>query len=259
MRLGELQAAYRGYLLTGETAALTPAIVEGAFDAAERLAIYRNNFLIGLGEALKANFPVTLQLVGRDFFEQAARRFVLGHPPRRPCMFEYGAAFPDFLQDLPQLAAMPYVAEMARFEFARVAAYNAPTEASISTEQLSGLSPDQLDALPIRLARHAQLVSVQAPVLELWKAHQSPEPDLAGIDMNSRSHALLVCRPDRSLVVQELGSAAAQFLTAARADANLGLAAAQCGAENDDALGRIIATALDLRLLAAPGQATALK
>src|SRR5213593_273970 len=97
MRLADLQSAYRDYLLTGDSAGLAPAIVADAFDGAERLAIYRNNFLISLGEALKANFPVTLQLVGGGFFEQAARRFVLAHPPRRPCMFEYGAGFPDYL------------------------------------------------------------------------------------------------------------------------------------------------------------------
>ena len=67
MRLAELQAAYRGYLLSGDSAALAPAIVADSFDGPERLAIYRNNFLISLGEALKANFPVTRQLLGTDF------------------------------------------------------------------------------------------------------------------------------------------------------------------------------------------------
>lgn len=252
MNLAQLQDAYRDYLLTGESAKLAPAIVADAFDAAERLAIYRNNFLIGLGEALKANFPVTLQLLGGDFFEQAARRFVLAHPPAQPCLFEYGAGYPDHLRDLPQLAAMPYVAEMARFEFARIAAYNAPTDSYLSADRLAGLSPEQLEKIAIRLARHAQIVSVRAPVLELWQAHQRPEPDLACLDMNARPHALLVCRPNRLLVARELEAPAAQFLAASRSPNRLGLAAAQCGAADDAALGRIIALALELRLLATP-------
>src|SRR5512145_7017 len=95
VRLADLQAAYRGYLLSGDSAPLAPAIVADSFDGPERLAIYRNNFLISLGEALKANFPVTLQLLGTDFFEQAARRFVISRPPQRPCLFEYGAGFAD--------------------------------------------------------------------------------------------------------------------------------------------------------------------
>lgn len=249
MRLADLQAAYRGYLLTGDSAPLAPAIVADAFDAAERLNIYRNNFLIGLGEALKANFPVTLQLLGGDFFEQAARHFVLDHPPQGPCLFEYGEAFPDYLRDLRQLADMPYVAEMARFEFARVAAYNAPAERCLSTGTLARLSPEQLDMLPIRLSPHAQIVSAAAPLLDLWKAHQKPEPDLSDIDMRPRPHALLICRPDRLLVVQEVDASAARFLSAAQAETSLGHAAAQCAVQDDATLSRIIALALDLRLL----------
>ncbi|WP_162917502.1 HvfC/BufC family peptide modification chaperone [Dongia deserti] len=249
MRLADLQGAYRHYLLTGDSAQLAPAIVADAFDGAERLGIYRNNFLVGLSEALKANFPVTLHLLGRDFFEQAARRFVLARPPRRPCLFEYGAEFPGYLSDLPELGALPYVSEVARFEFARIASYNAAVERYVSPDTLANLPPDQLEALPIRRAQHAQVVPVKAPVAELWKAHQVPDPDLSVIDMTARPQVLLVCRPDRALVVRELDAPAAQFLAAVQDETQLGAAAAQCGAEDDMALGRIIALVLELRLL----------
>jgi len=252
MILAQLQAAYRVYLLNGDSAAVAPAIVADAFDASERLAIHRNNFLISLREALKASFPVTLQLVGHGFFEQAAQRFVLAYPPQRPCLFEYGAAFPDYLQALPELAALPYVADVARFEFARVAAYNAPAEEYVSADSLASLAPERLDAVPVRLSRHVQIVAVKAPILDLWMAHRMPEPDFAAIDMTPRSHALLVCRPERSVLMREIDAAAAQFLAATGAGSSLGLAAAQCYAEDDAALGRVIRLALELRLLANP-------
>lgn len=250
MTLAELQAAYRGYLLSGDSAPLAAQIVADSFDGAERLAIYRNNFLIGLGEALKTNFPVALRLLGQEFFEQAARRFVLAHPPRRPCLFEYGAGFADYLRDLPQLAALPYVAEMARFEFARVAAYNAPAEPAVTPAALTGLSPEQLEALPIRRARHVHLVSARTPVLALWQAHQAAEPDVNAIDMTPRPHALLVCRPEQALMCRELDLSASAFLLAAEHETSLGIAAARCGATDDATLGRIVALALQLKLLA---------
>ena len=249
MKLADLQAAYRAYLLSGDSAALAPAIVADAFDGPERLAIYRNNFLISLGEALKANFPVTLQLLGKDFFEQAARRFVLAQPPQRPCLFEYGAGFADYLRDLPHLGTRPYIVDMARFEFARVAAYNAPIEPAITPERLIGLSPEQLEALPIRRARHALIITVRAPVLALWQAHQVAEPDFAAVDMAPRPHAMLVCRPEQALTYQELELPASAFLLAAEHETSLGTAAAHCGATDDATLGRIIALALQLKLL----------
>ena len=249
MRLADLQGAYRDYLLTGDSGKLAPAIVADAFDGAERLSIYRNNFLIGLGEALKVNFPVTQQLLGRDFFEQTARRYVLAHPPRRPCLFEYGAEFPDYLRDLPELSALSYIAQVARFEFARIASYNAPVEPYVSAETLGECPPDQLETLVLRRARHAQIVSVSAPVVELWQAHQAPQSDLSAIDMTARPRDVLVCRPDRILVIRELDAPALRFLSTAERETRLGFAAAQSAAENDAALSRIIALALELRLL----------
>lgn len=250
MNLAALQGAYRAYLLSGRSGELGGAIVEDSFDAEERLRIYRNNFLIGLGEALKANFPVTLQLLGRDFFEQAARRFILQAPPERPCLFEYGDGFADFLEALPELEALPYVAEMARFEFARIAAYNASAEALLSEVEVARIAPEALADLPIRLARHAQILSLRFPMTELWQAHQAPAPDLAGLDLTARPHALLVCRPQRTLALHELNSDALLFLNAARQPTRLAVAAEACGPELDsERLGRVIGLALQYRLL----------
>jgi hypothetical protein len=175
---------------------------------------------------------------------------VLSQPPQRPCLFEYGAGFAEYLRDLPQLATRPYIVDMARFEFARVAAYNAPVEPAVAPDALVGLSPEQLEALPIRRARHALVVAVRAPVLALWQAHQAAEPDFANIDMTPKSYVLLVCRPEQALIYQELDLSASAFLLAAEQDTSLGAAAARCGATDDATLGRVIALALQFRLLA---------
>lgn len=250
MNLADLQGATRAYLLSGEVGALSDAVIADYFDAEERLRIYRSNFLISLTEALKANFPVTLQLVGTAFFEQAARGFIRQAPPDRPCLFEYGVGLPQYLQSLPELAALPYVAEMARFEFARIAAYHAPREAPLTEAEMARIAPEALADLPIRLARHAQIVSLRHPVAELWQAHQSAEPDLSAVDMAARPHALLVCRPDRMLAVQTLDPDALVFLNAAREPTTLAQAADACGPDTDpDRLGTAIGLALKHRLL----------
>ena len=67
--------------------------------------------------------------------------------------------------------------------------------------------------------------------------------------MTPKPQALLVCRPERALMYQELDLSAAAFLLAAQSEISLGIAAARCGATDDDTLGRIIALALRLRLL----------
>lgn len=253
MNLATLQGAYRSYLLGGEPGALAAIVVEESFDAAERLQIYRNNFLVSLGEALKSNFPVTRQIVGEDYFAQAARAFILRAPPTGPCLFEYGESFADFLDKLPEMTALPYVAEMARFEFARIAAYHAPVEALLTDAAIARVPPDNLADLPIRLARHVRLLAVRFPIVALWQAHQAAEPDIATIDMTERLHTLLICRPHRTLVVQRIEADAAAFLSAAREPTRLALAAEATGpGAEPERLGQVIGLALQHRLLVSP-------
>jgi hypothetical protein len=253
MNLGELQSAYRAYLISGEPGPLAGAVIEDSFDATERLRIYRNNFLIGLGEALNSNFPVVRQMVGADFFAQAARAFILRAPPRKPCLFEYGERFPEFLAELPEMAELPYVAEMASFEFARIAAYHASTEALLTDATIARVSPDKLADLPIRLAKHVRLLPVRFTILDLWQAHQAPEPDLTTIDMSPRPHTLLICRPHRTLVTQRIDPTATLFLSTAMRQTKLAHAAEACGPELDpDRLGQVISLALQHRLLVSP-------
>ena len=225
-------------------------MVEGSFDATERLNIYRNNFLIGLGEALNTNFPVVRQMVGADFFAQAARAFILRAPPGKPCLFEYGAGFSEFLAELPDMAKLPYVAEMASFEFARIAAYHAAVEALLTEAAIARIPPEKLADLPIGLAKHVRLLPVRFPILDLWQAHQAPDPDLAAIDMSARPHTLLVCRPHRTLVTQRIEPAATLFLSTAMRQTKLAQAAEACGPNlSPDRLGQVISLALQHRLL----------
>jgi hypothetical protein len=50
-----------------------------------RFAVYRNNVVVGLVNALRSRFPVVEKIVGEEFFAAMARVFVLERPPARRC------------------------------------------------------------------------------------------------------------------------------------------------------------------------------
>lgn len=83
-----------------------------------RLNIYRNNTMISLTNALKATFPVTVQLVDENFFAYAAHAFITAEPPREARLSEFGGGLPRFLARFPACRAYPVIAEMAAFEWA---------------------------------------------------------------------------------------------------------------------------------------------
>lgn len=108
-------------------------------DPATRFAVYRNNVVASLINALTDTYPVTQELVGEAFFRAMAREYVLTEPPRSRVLAFYGLSFADFVERFPPAASLPYLADVARLEMVRVQAYHAADGTSLSAEVITEL------------------------------------------------------------------------------------------------------------------------
>ena len=94
---------------------LAPLLVGGR-DPRGRLAIHRRHYEASLVAALMEKFPAVTWLTGAAFITEAARTFVHRHPPRVPCIAEYGAGFPQWLADRAGAERLPYLRAFAELE-----------------------------------------------------------------------------------------------------------------------------------------------
>src|SRR5712691_2486272 len=117
-RLLELQIQLCQAELGDDTAEIVADIRGDELDPAARVGIYRNHVFATLGVSLQCTFPVVCRLVDERFFAYAAHEYLREHPPRSRCLVEYGADFADFLADLEPCQSLPYLADVARFEWA---------------------------------------------------------------------------------------------------------------------------------------------
>lgn len=204
MNLGAFQADFAAYLC-GTRA--EPPVVSPA-----RAQVYRNNVRLSLSAALAANFPVTEALIGADYFGQAARRFLRDHLPDRPEMAAYGAVFPDFLAQLPDLADYPFVPDVARVERAMIEALLAPDAPPLRAEDFSIVPADAFATLRFEAHPSARLVRSTYAVADLWAAHQTVPPDLTKLDPR-QPQAMLIARSEGQVIWQTLPASAALFLS----------------------------------------------
>jgi hypothetical protein len=72
-------------------------LLTGGDNPASRFAIHSRHYAASLARSLVERFAATVWLAGADFVTEAAMRFVREHPPTRPCIAEYGDAFPSCL------------------------------------------------------------------------------------------------------------------------------------------------------------------
>lgn len=184
-------------------------------DPARRFAVYRNNVIVGLVDALADTYPVAQALVGEAFFRAMAAEFVRAAPPHSPVLAWYGAGFAEFIEHFAPTASLAYLADVARLEWLRVETWHAADAAPLPADALAALLVDA-DHLPeTRFALHPALrvIASAHPVVSLWAAHQTDDPDaaLGEVDM-SRGEAALLTRPALDVGMMRIEPGAAVFV-----------------------------------------------
>lgn len=162
-------------------------------DPAVRFAVYRNNVLSSLVDALAASFPVVQQLVGEEFFRAMAAVHVRQSPPRTRILADYGGDFPAFIDGFAPAASLPYLADVARLEWLRLRAYHAADAAPLPGDRLAAAlaAPDSLGRLLLQVQPALGLLDSAFAVVSLWAAHQGVLA-LAEVDPRQAQCALVL-------------------------------------------------------------------
>jgi hypothetical protein len=193
-------------------------------DPASRFAVYRNNVHSSLINALAAAYPVTLQLVGDEFFRAMAGLYVQASPPASPLISEYGSTFADFIQGFEPAASVPYLADVARLERLRVCAYHAADTPPLEPQAVIDALQDQANAGQLRLQLHPSLATLNSDyaVVNVWAAHQT-KGALATLNPWPTQRAL-VLRHGLEVKVLSLDSGAFAFIDSLNQGAELEMA-----------------------------------
>lgn len=208
---------------------LLQALWGGADDAAgldpRGLAAYRANAGAAAERALAAAYPTVQQLLGEESFAAVARALWRRHPPQRGDLAQWGQALPDWLADAEDLAGEPYLADVARVDWAVHRAESAP-DAMLDPAVLQHLAGDAAERARLVLAPGAALVISPHPVATIWQAHRHDGPDrfdaVRAAFAAGTGEAAFVCRPAWRGEVAALALAEAAFTQALLDDLSLG-------------------------------------
>lgn len=236
------QTAFAAALLDAERPCPAGLVAWNGSDPARRFAVYRNNVVSSLIDALADTFPVTRELVGDEFFRAMMRVFVAETPPRSPVLAEYGDEFPAFVESFPPARSVPYLADVACLEWLYLTAYHAPDAEPLpeSGFRAALARADDLPAARIRLHPSAAVLRSAHAVFSLWAAHQGAL-DIGTVDPGHPEDVLVV-RPHWDVLVLPLRPGAGRFVASLADGSTFGesaLAASQAHPDFD--LGGVLA------------------
>ncbi len=143
------------------------------------LQVYQANAGALAERALAAAFPTVQELLGEESFAHLARAFWKQAAPERGDVGTWGADLASFLAGAPNLADEPYLADVARLEWAVHVAQSA-LDCAVDASSLAILAEHDPANIWLHPKPGTQVVLSTHPVVSIWQAHR--QPAVAGVD-----------------------------------------------------------------------------
>jgi hypothetical protein len=166
-------------------------------------AVYRNTSPKAALDALRANYPIVVRLLGDAAFDRLAISHARRHPPVSPVLAEYGASFAESCADV--VDAPLYLADVARIDRLWTEAHFAADAVPVSTTTIAGLAEDALMSLSLALHPATRHGWFGTPAPGLWIAHRD-NAALTEIDIDWRAEGIMLTRPDGRVVWRRIGA-----------------------------------------------------
>jgi hypothetical protein len=177
-------ALTEGPIDTGAVAnAVDPALLalvshRGGLGPAQRLDIYADMYRTRLVDVLREDFPRVLAILGDEEFRALACRYLARHPSTHPSVRYVGRRFAEFVAG--EAALPPFLADLARLEWARVEVFDAPDAEPLRLSDLESLPASDWPALRLRPIPACLVVDCAWPVHEVWAAAEGAARGRAG-------------------------------------------------------------------------------
>lgn len=233
-RLSQVQIDFQQYLLRGDAEIANHVVGTQRVPVATRLAIYGDGYGARLTEALGTNFPVLAQLLGEADFGELAAAYIRSHDSTYASIRYYGGALADFLASDPKYAAVPILAEQARWEWAMTATFDAADAPTLDPGAMAGVAPEEWADLRFDWHPSIRRLQLSWNVPQIWSATtnatEPPEPSLA-----TEAGQWLLWRRELEIFFRSLAPAEAAALDAARAGSSFGELCELLCADSDEA------------------------
>lgn len=168
---------------------------DGRLSAVARLDIYADMYFYRLLDCLAEDFVAVRSVIGPERFHNLVTDYLLVHPSTHTSLRFAGRHLPGFLATHDLLAEWPFLADLARFEWALADAFDAPDAEPLQTTALAAVPATEWDALRFRLVPSCRILDLQWAVADVWTGVKGGgDPTSARIDGSVNPNAVIVWR-----------------------------------------------------------------
>jgi hypothetical protein len=165
--LRELQRAFQRNLISGDAEVVDHVEPARQVSAQDRLDVYSQAYRIRLRDALASSYPRLEELLGAEAFDALARSYIDDHLSRFASIRWYGDRLAARLKE--QRPDEPWLSELAQWEWALAAAFDAPDATPLAIETLTAFTPEQWPTLCFDLHPSLQRLHLETNAGTLYR------------------------------------------------------------------------------------------
>lgn len=178
-----------------------------------RISIYQNNVFAAIHDYLADVFPATQGVVGADFFKQLTTKFIQQKPPSNGNIHLYGEAMIAYVGTMPNLRALPYLADLLQYEWALHHAYFSDlVQHAGQTLNPHETAQDALLTSEVIFNPSVMIVDSSYPISEIHRQSLPSYKESVEIDLAQSQDALLVYKQDYQVHTKQLNNDENTFL-----------------------------------------------
>jgi hypothetical protein len=144
----------------------------GSLSAAEALAVYQNDYLARLTEALADTYLSVAEVLGSDF-GPLCQDYLASQRSQSTDLQDFGDTFPDFLRQSACLQTWPFLAELAEVDLCSEQLFF--QHATPLPDQSCLTDLDESSEIRLRFVSHCQIFVSEYPLFSLWRQRFVPE------------------------------------------------------------------------------------
>ncbi len=138
--------------------------------ASQRLDIYASMYFYRLRDALAEDFPKVVAALGGARFHNLITDYLIEHPSRTWSLRFAGEALPGFLARHAVAGEFPWLADLARLEWARIEVFDETDIEPIGRKRIASLDEAGIATLRLGLVPACRLLALDHTVAPVWLA-----------------------------------------------------------------------------------------
>ncbi len=158
-REGRLESTDLSFLVRGDE----------RLTARERLDIYADMYFYRLRDCLAEDFPKVAAVIGGSRFHNLVTDYLLHHPSGSWTLRDLGKPFPGFIAEHGLRGEYPFLADLARLEWARIEVFDERDAEPLERADLTALKEGGIEVRRLMLSPACRLLELEWSVAPVWR------------------------------------------------------------------------------------------